>query len=287
MNGREAKDALYEQFARIGKAVTSPRRIELLELLAQGERSVDSLAVAASLGVTSTSAHLQVLRAARLVSSRRDGTRILYRLADEEVVELIDIVRNLARARLSEVDEVVETYFTARDTLAPVGREELLARTERAEVVVLDVRPREEFEAAHIPGAISIPLDQLRERLGELPRGAEVRGLLPRPVLRARAAGGRASRGAGHPRPPPRRGPSRVAPGRSAGRRRDTVSRADPLHPQRPALRHRALLQRPAPRLRPRQARGDRGASLPHRRRGRLRGRSARRCPRATTTWDG
>jgi rhodanese-related sulfurtransferase/DNA-binding transcriptional ArsR family regulator len=174
VDGRQAKDALYEQFARIGKAVTSPRRIELLELLAQGERSVETLAGAAGLGVTTTSAHLQVLRGARLVATRREGTRILYRLVDDSVLALIDLVRRLARARLAEVDEVVDAYFSARDTLAPVGRDELLARTERAEVVVLDVRPREEFEAGHIPGAISIPLDELRERLGELPRGLEV-----------------------------------------------------------------------------------------------------------------
>jgi rhodanese-related sulfurtransferase/DNA-binding transcriptional ArsR family regulator len=174
VNGREAKDALYEQFARIGKAVTSPRRIELLELLAQGERSVESLAGVAGIGITSASAHLQVLRGARLVASRRDGTRILYRLAGEEVIELIDVVRRLARARLSEVDDVVEAYFSARDTLTPVGRDDLLARSERAEVVVLDVRPAEEFEAGHIPGAMSIPLGELRERLGELPRDVEV-----------------------------------------------------------------------------------------------------------------
>ncbi len=174
LTGREAKDALYGQFARIGKAVTSPRRIELLELLAQGERSVESLARVAGLGITTASAHLQVLRGARLVATRRDGTRILYRLADDDVVALIDHVRSLARARLAEVDEVVDAYFSARDTLAPVGRDELLARTERAEVLALDVRPREEFEAGHIPGAISIPLDELRERLGELPRDMEV-----------------------------------------------------------------------------------------------------------------
>ncbi|MEW6582188.1 MAG: metalloregulator ArsR/SmtB family transcription factor [Actinomycetota bacterium] len=174
MDGREAKDALYEQFARVGKAVTSPRRIELLELLAQGERSVESLARAAGLGVTTASAHLQVLRGARLVTTRRDGTRILYRLADSDVVALIDLVRRIARTRLAEVDEVVDAYFSARDTLATVGRDELLALTERAEVVVLDVRPREEYAAGHIPGAVSIPMDELRGRLDELPRGAEV-----------------------------------------------------------------------------------------------------------------
>lgn len=174
MDGRQTKDALYEQFARIGKAVTSPRRIELLELLAQGERSVQTLAGAAGLGVTTTSAHLQVLRGARLVATRREGTRILYRLADDDVVALIGLVRRLARARLAEVDEVVDAYFSARDTLEPIGHHELLVRSERAEVVVLDVRPREEFEAGHIPGAISIPLEDLRARLGELPRGLEV-----------------------------------------------------------------------------------------------------------------
>lgn len=174
MDGREAKDALYEQFARIGKAVTSPRRIELLELLSQGERSVDSLAGAAGLGLSSTSAHLQVLRGARLVATRRDGTRILYRLAGDDVVDLIDLVRGLARARLAEVDEVVGAYFAARDTLAPVCRDELLARTERGDVVVLDVRPRVEFEAGHIPDAISIPLAELRDRLGELRPDTEV-----------------------------------------------------------------------------------------------------------------
>ncbi len=174
MDGREAKDALYEQFARVGKAVTSPRRIELLELLAQGERSVEALARAGGLGITTTSAHLQVLRGARLVATRRVGTRVLYRLADEGVLEFVAGVRKLARARLAEVEEVVGAYFTARDTLAPVGRDELLAEATRAEVLVLDVRPREEYEAGHIPGAVSIPLEELRDRLDELPRGTEV-----------------------------------------------------------------------------------------------------------------
>lgn len=174
MDGREAKDALYEQFARVGKAVTSPRRIELIELLAQGERGVDALARASGLGVTTTSAHLQVLRGARLVATRRAGTRVLYRLAGEDVVELVALVRRLAQVHLAEVEQVVDAYFTARDTLAPVGRDELLARATSAEVLVLDVRPREEFEAGHIPGAVSIPLEELRARLDELPSDLEV-----------------------------------------------------------------------------------------------------------------
>jgi len=174
VDGREAKDALYEQFARVGKAVTSPRRIELIELLAQGERGVDALAQASGLGVTTTSAHLQILRGARLVATRRAGTRILYRLAGEDVVELVALVRRIAQVHLAEVEQVVGAYFTARDTLAPVGRDELLAQAARAEVLVLDVRPREEFEAGHIPGAVSIPLEELRARLDELPSDLEV-----------------------------------------------------------------------------------------------------------------
>lgn len=169
MNGREAKDALYEQFARVGKAVASPRRIELLELLAQGERSVDALARASGLGLTTASSHLQILRGARLVATRREGTRVIYRLAGDDVLQLVVSVRELAQARLTEVDQVVDAYFTARDTLTPVGRDELLAQATRGEVLVLDVRPREEFAAGHIPGAVSIPLDELRARLDELP----------------------------------------------------------------------------------------------------------------------
>ena len=174
MNGRETKDALYEQFARVGKTLASPRRIELLELLAQGERSVDALARASGLGLTTTSSHLQILRAARLVETRRAGTRILYRLAGEEVLRLVAVLRELAQARLAEVDQLVDAYFAARDALAPIGREELLAQAERGEVLALDVRPREEYEAGHIPGALSIPLDELRARLDELPAGQEV-----------------------------------------------------------------------------------------------------------------
>lgn len=169
VDGREAKDALYEQFACVGKAVASPRRIELLELLAQGERSVDALARASGLGLTTASSHLQVLRGARLVATRRAGTRVIYRLAGDDVLQLVVTVRELAQARLAEVEQVVGAYFTARDTLAPIGRDELLAQATRGEVLVLDVRPREEFEAGHIPGAVSIPLEELRARLDELP----------------------------------------------------------------------------------------------------------------------
>lgn len=171
---REVKDALYEQFARIARALASPKRIELLELLCQGERTVEALAKATGMSVANTSAHLQVLRRARLVEVRREGVRIYHRPADDLVCRLLIELRGVATVRLAEVERVVREYFEARDHLRPVTREELLARLERGEAVVVDVRPTEEYRAGHIPGAVSIPLEELRDRLGELPRTAEV-----------------------------------------------------------------------------------------------------------------
>jgi len=173
-SGRDVKDGLYEQFARIGKAVANPKRIELLDLLCQGERSVEVLAKAASIGVTNTSAHLKVLREARLVETRKDGTRVFYRLADETVCSFFLSLRDLASDRLAEVDQVVRDYFEARDQLDPVGRAELLALADDGDVIVLDVRPGEEYAAGHIPGAISMPLGELEGRLASLPRDAVI-----------------------------------------------------------------------------------------------------------------
>ena len=197
MEGREAKDRLYEQFAHTAKAVASPKRIELLELLAQGERTVEALAGATGMQVTNTSAHLQVLRHAGLVDTRKQGTRVYYRLAGNEVAGFVAALRDLARARLAEVDRVVADYFVARDALEPVGRAELAERASRGEVVILDVRPAEEFAAGHIPGALSVPLDQLDAALSRLPKRARIvaycRGpycvLAPQAVERLRAEG--------------------------------------------------------------------------------------------------
>ncbi len=174
MTGRLVKDGLYEQFARIGRAVAHPKRIELLDLLCQGERSVEVLAQAAAIGMTSTSAHLRVLREAQLVETRREGTKVYYRLAAESVCELFFSMRDLAAERYAEVEMVVRDYFNARDELEPISRDELLARAEGSAVVVLDVRPREEYEAGHIPGAVSVPLGELEARLAALPRDAEI-----------------------------------------------------------------------------------------------------------------
>lgn len=202
MNGREAKDRLYEQFARVAKAVASPKRIELLDVLAQGERTVEVLAEAAGLGVTNTSAHLQVLRRAGLVETRKEGTRVHYRLASDEVAVFVGGLRDLARSRLADVNQIVADYFVARDALEPVSRAELVERTGRGDVVILDVRPHAEFLAGHIPGALSVPLDQLDDALARLPRRAQVvaycRGpycvLAPQAVERLRAKGFKARR---------------------------------------------------------------------------------------------
>lgn len=197
MEGREAKDRLYEAFAATAKAVASPKRIELLDLLAQAERSVEALAQATGTGMTTTSAHLQVLRHARLVGTRKEGTRVFYRLAGDEVAAFVVSLRGLASSRLAEVDEVVRDYFDARDSLEPVSRGELVERAERGEVLILDVRPREEFTAGHIPGALSVPLDRLEDTLARLPQQAQIvaycRGpycvLAPQAVERLRARG--------------------------------------------------------------------------------------------------
>ncbi len=165
---------LYEQFARIGKALGSARRVELLDLLCQGERSVDALARTSGMTVTNTSQHLQALRAARLVDTRKEGTKVIYRVADDEVYRFFFSLRELAAARLAEVEQIVRRYMDGADGLEPVSRAELLTRAKQDEVVVLDVRPPDEFAAGHIPGAISVPLEELEQRLGSLPLDAEI-----------------------------------------------------------------------------------------------------------------
>jgi rhodanese-related sulfurtransferase len=174
ITSQSAKEGLYEQFARIGKAISNPKRIELLDLLCQGERSVEVLAETARMGVTNTSAHLKVLREARLVDTRKEGTRVFYRLADEAVCEFFFSLRDLASNKFAEVDQLIQDYFVARDQLEPVGRAELLARADDGDLIVLDVRPGEEYEAGHIPGAISMPLEELERRLSGLREDAEI-----------------------------------------------------------------------------------------------------------------
>ena len=170
MGDRDRKTTLFEQLARVGKALASGKRLELLDLLAQGERDVASLAAAADLGVTTASAHLQTLRQANLVTTQRDGTRILYRLAGRDVADLYARLRDVAQSHLPDVEAARSAYLGV-DGGRPVTRDELQRLAKTAAVTILDVRPREEFKAGHIPSAVSIPLDELADRLAELPDG--------------------------------------------------------------------------------------------------------------------
>jgi rhodanese-related sulfurtransferase/DNA-binding transcriptional ArsR family regulator len=173
LGSRNDKNALFDQFARVGKALASGKRLELLDLLAQGERDVASLAAAADLGLTTASAHLQTLRQANLVSTRRDGTRIRYRLAGSDVADLFARLRQVAQSHLPDVEAARVTYLGV-DGGEPVTRDELRGLAKTTNVTVLDVRPAEEYAAGHIRGAVSIPLDELADRLAELPDDGQI-----------------------------------------------------------------------------------------------------------------
>ncbi len=171
---RRFKTAIYEQFARLGKAISAPKRLELLDLLSQGPRTVEALADQASLSVANASQHLQVLRAARLVDAEKQGLYVEYRLAGDDVASFFLSLRGLAESRLAEVDQVTREYFEQRGSMEVVDSEELTRRVNSGEVTVLDVRPPEEYHAGHIPGALSIPVGELKARLKELPKDREV-----------------------------------------------------------------------------------------------------------------
>ena len=173
MGDRASKDALFAEFAAVGKVLGNPKRLELLDLLSQGPRSVESLAKAADLGMSTCSAHLQTLREAGLIASRRDGKRIYYSLADTDVARLWDHLRRVAQTHRPHTELARRAYLGPEDTTA-VNTDELLRRLARGDVVILDVRPEPEYAAGHLPGAIHIPLDELAERIGELPRDHEV-----------------------------------------------------------------------------------------------------------------
>jgi rhodanese-related sulfurtransferase/DNA-binding transcriptional ArsR family regulator len=171
---RRFKDAIYEQLARIGKASSAPKRLELLDLLCQGPRTVEALANESGLSVANASQHLQVLRAARLVDAEKKGLYVEYRLADEEVGHFFVALRGLAQARLTEIESVRRAYLAEHEAMEPVEAAELIRRVRSGEVTVLDVRPAEEYRAGHIPGALSVPITELRTRLRELPKNREI-----------------------------------------------------------------------------------------------------------------
>ncbi len=174
MSSENPKRMLFEQFAAVARTLGNGHRLELLELLAQGERSVERLADLSGLAIANASQHLQNLRRAGLVTTRREGKRIFYRLSDETVVSLLGSLRKVAERNLAEVERVVAGYFRERDALEPVTRPELIRRMRRGLATVIDVRPQEEFAAGHIPGAINVPLKDLARRLKELPSTKEV-----------------------------------------------------------------------------------------------------------------
>lgn len=168
------KQELMAQFARVGKAVSHANRLEILEFLAQRERNVEQLANLAELSVANASQHLQQLRQAGLVTARREGQRVIYRLTGEEVVVLLAALRSVAESNVAEVGRLVADYLGSKDDLEPVKANVLLERARTGEVTVLDVRPAEEFAAGHLPGAVNLPLGELEKRLAELPLGQPV-----------------------------------------------------------------------------------------------------------------
>jgi len=171
---RQFKDAIYEQFSRIGKAVSSPKRLELLDLLCQGEKTVETLTRETGLSLANASQHLQVLRAARLVEAEKEGLYVRYRLADQMVCEFFRSMRVLAENRLAEVEMINRRFLEGREGMEPIDRNDLLKRVREGAVTVLDVRPIEEYDAGHISGAISLPLKELERRLSDLSHEQEI-----------------------------------------------------------------------------------------------------------------
>jgi rhodanese-related sulfurtransferase/DNA-binding transcriptional ArsR family regulator len=168
------KQELFAQLARVAKALAHGNRLELLEFLAQGERSVDELATVSGLTMANTSQHLQQLRQAGLVTTRKEGVRVIYRLSGEDVLSLTDTLRQVADRHLAEVERLVTTYLHAKDSMEPVAAAELMDRVRNGSALILDVRPIEEYAAGHLPGAVSIPLKELQRRMAEIPEDKEI-----------------------------------------------------------------------------------------------------------------
>jgi rhodanese-related sulfurtransferase/predicted transcriptional regulator len=174
MTTRGPKQLLFDQFAMVAKTLGHSHRLELIEQLAQGERSVEVLAVRVGLSIANASQHLQHLRRAGLVTTRRDGKFVLYRLSDEGVIDLVNALRRIAERNVAEVARVVQSYFDRRDSLEPVSRDELMRRLRAGSVTVLDVRPPDEFALGHIPGAVNVPLSALSQHLSAFKRSREI-----------------------------------------------------------------------------------------------------------------
>lgn len=174
MSASQPKKLAFEQFAAVGRALGSGHRLELLDVLVQGERSVEALAQASGLLINNASQHLQQLRRAGLVTSRKAGKQVIYALAGVEVIALVKALRQIAEQNLAEIGQLIDRYYRRRDSLEPVSRDELMTRIRKRSVIVIDVRPAEEFAAGHVPGAISMPVADLKRRLKEFPKGREI-----------------------------------------------------------------------------------------------------------------
>ncbi len=174
MNNRVLKDLLYEQVARVGKALSSPKRLEILEMLAQGEKAVETISDEVAIDNKLVSAHLKALKEARLVQTRRDGKRIFYSLTGSDVAQLGVTLRQVAEEHLVELHMALQQMMAEPDRMVSVGRKELMAQAKRGQVIVIDVRPQTEFDTAHLPHARSLPLTELTHRLAELPRDVEI-----------------------------------------------------------------------------------------------------------------
>jgi rhodanese-related sulfurtransferase/DNA-binding transcriptional ArsR family regulator len=172
--GVSPKKQIFMHFARIAKAMASPNRLELLEALAQGERSVDKLAQATGMPIANTSHHLQVLREGGLVRSRKEGVQVIYSLSDDEIPQMLGCLRRVGERHLAEVELIVREHFADDEDLRPVDHQELTALLKAGDALVIDVRPPEEYEAGHIPGAVNVPIETLPRRLAEFPQRKEV-----------------------------------------------------------------------------------------------------------------
>ncbi len=200
MSSRTAAGTVRAALAEVAKALAHEHRVELIEQLAQGPRSVEALAERVGLSLANASQHLQQLRQTGLVSTQRDGKRVVYRLADEvetDIVSLLGALRHVAEHAVASMERIVATYFRARDELEPVAAKELLARLRGGDVVILDVRPEDEYGLGHLPGALNVPLRQLEQRLSELPRKREIIAYCRGPycVLSFEAVAARRARG--------------------------------------------------------------------------------------------
>ena len=174
MSSQNPKRAMFEHLAAVARSIGSARRLELLELLAQTQRSVEELAGLSGLSIANASQHLQQLRRSGLVEARRDGKRVIYNLSDPEVIGLLGALSRVTQRNVGAVEKVLNSYFRERDNLEPISRKELLRRMRDGLVTVIDTRPQQEFAAGHLPGAISLPLSELKRRLRELPQDQEI-----------------------------------------------------------------------------------------------------------------